>query len=222
MCPELEKKFPDFHGRQLELMMYLCLVAYNSEIHDGLCDDAWLRTTITLKDDHVDEPADYAHVFSTPDSREIRLMAELCKGTPMCQSSWEQLERYQSKLTSRIKIRWNILPRRVYWERLQKVQRQSNWTRVQSSLLWRTSCFSSRREFIPITVIDQARQKGSSLKEKVDEWRKNGGACDLATHLQSSVVRPTARRASLRTIEANDVASMKTLGVGSAATVYEV
>jgi len=83
-------------------------------------------------------------------------------------------------------------------------------------------CFSSRREFIPITVIDQARQKGSSLKEKVDEWRKNGGACDLETHLQSSVVRPTARRASLRTIEANDVASMKTLGVGSAATVYEV
>lgn len=216
MCVELEKKFPDFRGRQLELMMYLCLIAYNSEIYDGVCDDAWLRTTITFKKDHLHQP----HVFSKSESPEIRRMAELIKnGAALSQSSWREL---QATLTSRIEIRCNILPRRAYWERLQDVQRQVNWIRMQSSMLWRMPCCVSRRGFFPITLVNHARENGSSLKEKVNEWRGNRGSCDLAAHLQPSVVLPTARMASLRTIEPNDVVSMESLGVGGAATVYKV
>lgn len=50
LCRKLEKQFSDLRGWQLELMNYLCFVAYNSEIYDGVCEDAWLRTTITVEE----------------------------------------------------------------------------------------------------------------------------------------------------------------------------
>ena len=128
MCLELEKRFLEFCRRQVELMMYLCFVAYNSKIYDGVCDDAWLRTTITLKD----------HVFFHDKSREfIRPMeSEIPQVIVLCQVSWEWMRREISTITSSIEIRSNILPRGAYRERLQElVQKQSFWTRVQSSML---------------------------------------------------------------------------------------
>ena len=215
MCLELEKRFPEFRRRQLELMMYLCVVAYDSEIYDGVCEDAWLRTTITLKD----------HVFSHDESRElIRLMeSEIPQVTVLCQASWEWMRRELSSVTSSIEIRSNILPRGAYRERLQElVQKQSFWTRVQSSVLWRIPCFMGRRGFFPITVINQAREKDVPLMQKVNEWRRNGGRCDLATQLQSSAIPHRERRAGLRKIELRDVDSIKKLGGGASALVYKV
>lgn len=227
MCLELQKKFPDFRKSQLELMMYLCLVAYNSEIYDGVCGDAWLRTTVTLKNDNRHRH----HVFCSGSPELKRLTeAEISHDTVLSQASWEWLQRELSILTSRIEICSNILPRGTYRDRLQErlVQHQSFWTRVQSSMLWRTSCCVSRRGFFPITVINQAREKDVPLKQKVKEWMRNGGRCDLATHLMQSschVVPQTVRIRALRNIKRTEVAYSEEkdfLGGGAAANVYKV
>ena len=117
---------------------------------------ACVRMTITFKD----------HGFSHDKSRElIRLMEfEIPQVIVLCQASWKWMRRELSTLTSSIKICSNILPWGAYRERLQElVQKQSFWTRVQSSMLWRIPCFMGRRRFFFITVINQAREKDVPL-----------------------------------------------------------
>lgn len=217
MCWELEKRFPDFRGKQLELMRYLCLVAYSSEIYDGVCQDAWLRTTIKLKNHHP-------HIFSHSES------------TKLLDRRMQNVFHILS-LSSSIEIRSNILPRRAYWERQQELQSSSFWTRVPPGVLlqlsmldyWRIIfCGLNRRGFFPLTVLVGALEEGAPLTQKVIEWRQNGGiSCDLETHFRRSDrdVPHACLRDTLRKIKRDDVEfSMEkdVLGTGSSGKVYKV
>jgi len=91
---------------------------------------------------------------------------------------------------------------------------------------WRIiPCLINRREFFPITIINQALEEGGSLKEKVTEWRQSGGtSCDLATHFRRPAVLGWHRRIELREINDRVVQFPEkyVLGGGSTGSVYKV
>lgn len=218
LCLKLEKQFPNLRGWQLELMNYLCLVAYNSEIYDGVCEDAWLRTTIIVEENS--KP-----IFSE-DSPERSLMAGITmrNDVPARLAYWRTMQELQSELTARIKIHSNILPREAYREKLaQELQRQSFWTRLWS-LLRCSSCSVDRRWFYPSRVLAEAVEENSSLMEKMQEWSNRGGMCVLARHLQSTdAPHAVPRKSGLRDVEPAEVKStMEKLGEGSEGSVYKV
>ncbi|KAG0597956.1 hypothetical protein M758_12G033000 [Ceratodon purpureus] len=224
LCLNLEEQFPDLRGWQLELMNYLCLVAYESEIYDGVCEDAWLRTTIVVE-------GDSNPVFSE-ESPEHSLLAEMAgittsKHTGLSEwarvAYWRRLQERQSDLTARIKIHSNILPREAYRQKLfQEQVHQSFWTKLQS-LIRDSSCFVNKRWFYPSRVLAEAVEEDRSLKEKMQEWSKTGGTCVLAMHLRRSNVPHAKPRNRLRDVELADVKlTTEKLGEGGEGSVYKV
>lgn len=221
LCRELEKKlFPDLRGNQQELLKVLCLVAYNSQNYRGMCGDAWLRTTISLR------PGDQCHHVLSAESFECAEMARI-----MSLNSNErglELQRVIQglilpEISSKIEIKSTILPRGAYLERLKESeQRQSYWAKVQSMLMG-TLCCASGREFYPKSILYIAYERNVSLTERVKEWRRNRGRCDLAIHLQNrDHPQCLITRTALREIPIAEVKVLENIAKGSEGNVQQV
>ncbi|KAG0599872.1 hypothetical protein M758_12G184300 [Ceratodon purpureus] len=216
MCRELNKRFPEFTGKQLELMLYLCLIAYGSEIFDGVCEDAWLRTIIKLKNHPPEEDRE---------DEEFQVMTGTSNVPVPCRVCWNWLQEHEYSIAiSKIEIRSNILPCKAYLKRLREIQ-ESNVSGDKSIVLDAEDdhCCISKRELYPITSINQAR-----LEARI----RNGRKCDLTIHLRPNSVQQTERVPQidpsnllpLRKIDRDGVVSMENgkLGRGSSAKVYKV
>lgn len=196
LCLELEKQFPDLRGIQLELLKCLCQLAQlvcSSKNYLGVSEDAWLRMTITLNPEN-----DAQHVLSAESTDYCREMVSMIMnllGGDRVRGSEDPGSILPERCSNCFQIQTNILPGGAYLERLKELERQLWWEKVMG-----TSVCMRRREFYPQSILSEACKRQVSLKEEVREWRRNGGRCFLATHLQKRHYLPdqTGTAASIR------------------------